>query len=146
MRGIEIVFPVHSKLHLTNLLKNVPLDNYQIVIPDGMVYQNNFRIEIPAKMSLEQILDLVDNSTLILSLILQSFPRNAQIVEITTYDVFLQSDCNFLMLIYDHCYIDIYGKVDHWLLQVAENAKSEGAINITVKTNETDGRYFLDVV
>ena len=140
MRGIELVFPQHCNVKLDQLLLNIPLLGHKFVIDDGIVYQKNSKIILQQVVDFSYIQRISKNDIFILSLVLQSYPRDAQIVNIDVYKDFKESRCDLLLLICDGSYVEIYCKDKSWLVQCIENAEMLGATEISIKTDISDQR------
>lgn len=145
MRGIELEYPYKNPPDFRKILRGLPLENHQIVIPDSTVYCNGIGTVRPQEVNWDSILNLSQKGTLVLRMILQCFPKGAAICDISTYTDFLSSDCDFLFLVCDCYYIEIYSKESSWLQKILENIQGIEEIKVSIKTDETDGRVRMYV-
>lgn len=145
MRGIELEYPHRAVPHLGKILHGLPLENHQIVIPDCTIYCDGIKAAYPQKVTWDSILSLPQKGTVVLQMILQCFQKGAAICDISTYTDFLSSDCDFLFLVCDYSYIEIYSKKSSWLHQILENIQGIEGIQVSIKTAETDGRVRMYV-
>lgn len=145
MRGIELEYPHRDVPDFGKILRGLPLENHQIVIPDSTIYRNGIEAARPQEVNWDSILNLSQKDALVLRMILQCFPKGAAICDISTYTDFLSSDCDFLFLVCDCYYIEIYSKKSSWLQQILENVQEIEGIKVSIKTDETDGRVRMYV-
>ena len=145
MRGIEFELPSsaiskYPGCYLTILLKNIPLDKNQVVVSDGIVYKQKEYFKLSDFIVEKQLHDILFSESLLLSAIFQFHSGNSVVSEINTYEDFLASNCNLMLIITDCYFIEIYFKDSGWLLTLLKNAENLGATSISVKTDITDGR------
>lgn len=145
MRGIELEYPCKNFPNFGKILHGLPLENYQIVIPDCTIYCNGIEAAHHQEVSWDYILNLSQKGTVVLRMILQFFRKGTAISDISTYVDFLSSDCDFLFLVCDCYYIEIYSKKLLWLQQILENIQGMPEIKVSIKTDETDGRVSMYV-
>ena len=125
---------------MTILLKNIPLDKNQVVVSDGIVYKQKEYFQLSDFIVEKQLHDILFSESLLLSAIFQFHSGNSVVSEINTYEDFLASNCNLMLIITDCYFIEIYFKDSGWLLTLLKNAENLGATSISVKTDITDGR------
>ena len=145
MRGIELEYPFESVPDFGKILRGLPLENHQIVIPDTIIYCNGIKAARPQEVTWDSILNLSQKGTVVLQMILQCFQKGAVICDISTYTDFLSSECDFLFLVCDCYYIEVYSKEASWLHQILENVEGIEGIKVTIKTDKTDGRVRMYV-
>lgn len=69
---------------------------------------------------------------------LKAFPNLSDVKEIATYPEFIESDCQFVLLIVDSSYVIIYSKDQNIIHQLYSKAISAGYENIKYITEEND--------
>ncbi|MGF7059032.1 DUF2691 family protein [Brassicibacter mesophilus] len=74
----------------------------------------------------------------------KAFPQHSQISIVNTYEEFLRSDCEIVLLIVDNIYYDVYCKNKNYLEIIYQNAINNNFENITY-IDENDGRTRLNV-
>ncbi len=83
---------------------------------------------------------------MIIFLKLQAYLKSGIFYDIHTYEDFLASDCQLLILISDDDYFDIYSKDQTSIQTLYQMAFSEPFIDVKLLTTENDQRYKLDVL
>lgn len=148
MIGIETNFKSTYEKIIFDLLKGIPFKDYEWnIVEDELYYENdltkslNFYIE--SGISFEDAIQNLGNY-LTLFLNLQVYPKNAKIKSIETYEDFINSKCQLIVLIYDTSYIEIYFKEEKLKNIVLNNMKVRG-IKYQIKTKENDGRTIMRV-
>lgn len=146
MRGIEFTADVGYKDTLNVLLSGIPLDEYDFYISQNEIFSD---FELP------QISEKVDGelfeklnkcaSYYVLFINLQGYQKGAVQQKIDTYEDFIKSTCQFIVLVNDGCYFEIYAKDERLLLQFIRNAIALNGKGITIKTNYDDGRTRMSV-
>lgn len=76
---------------------------------------------------------------------LKAFPRGSKPIEIKTFDDFLSSNCELVLLIIDSSYTTIYCKNVELVEELHANAKEQGYMNIEYITDVNDFRTRLSV-
>ena len=74
---------------------------------------------------------------------LKAFPDLSYVKDITTYDEFLDSRCEFVLLLVDCAYVTIYAKNLELLTAVYAKAIASEYENVTYITDENDSRTTL---
>lgn len=69
---------------------------------------------------------------------LQAFHHKNKVEIIETYDSFLKSDCQLILLVTDCIYVNVYVKSSVILEQIKQNAKKRNFQNIQYITHEND--------
>ena len=82
---------------------------------------------------------------MIIFLKLQAYLKSGTFYDIHTYEEFLASDCQLLILIADDDYFDIYSKDQTSIQTLYQMALSESFIDVKLLTTENDQRFKLDV-
>ncbi|MBD3918947.1 DUF2691 family protein [Paenibacillus sp. PR3] len=76
---------------------------------------------------------------------LKAFPFNSEIIDVRTYEEFLSSDCQFLLLIIDSVYVAMYCKDQILLADLYYNAMNLGYEKVQYITDDNDFRTKLSV-
>lgn len=85
-----------------------------------------------------------NNKYYIISADLQSYPKD-EFSEIKTYDDFVESQCQLVLLVVDSCYFTIYCRNKETIELLYKNATDCGFENIKYITDENDTRTRLSV-
>lgn len=75
----------------------------------------------------------------------KAYPKEKNVIDIKTYEEFLNSDCQLVLLIVDSAYVTIYCKDKDLLERLHHNAKLNSYENVQFVTDENDGRTRLSV-
>ncbi|CAN7313634.1 DUF2691 family protein [Paenibacillus sp. LjRoot56] len=75
----------------------------------------------------------------------KAYPKEKIVKDIKTYEEFLNSDCQLVLLIVDSTYVSIYCKDKDLIESLYHNAKINGYENVDFVTDENDGRTRLSV-
>lgn len=143
MRGIE--FHTH---HLSMKL----LDGFDIRAYDWYIYEDEIivaeqRCSIGPAISPAQVEELLSNpKLLIIFMNLQAFPKGTKAGKVRDYQAFQHSPCAFAILVTDACFVEIYAKTEEDNLRFYENAENGQVTELTVKTEENDGRTRFSVI
>jgi hypothetical protein len=76
---------------------------------------------------------------------LKGFPRGEPISDIETYEDFLRSHCEILLLIIDSVYVSVYAKDGGLLNRLYDNAKRKGYRAVEWITDDNDFRTRMSV-
>ncbi|PWW00693.1 uncharacterized protein DUF2691 [Paenibacillus cellulosilyticus] len=57
---------------------------------------------------------------------MKAFPFNSTVVAISTYDEYINSDCQFILLVIDPSYVAMYCKDSNKLMDLHNNAINQG--------------------
>ncbi|MCH7322108.1 DUF2691 family protein [Solibacillus sp. MA9] len=69
---------------------------------------------------------------------LKAFPNKLDVKEISTYQEFVKSECQFVLLLIDSSYVTIYSKDQNIIQQLFSKGVSAGYENIEYITDEND--------
>lgn len=84
------------------------------------------------------------NQYYIISADLQAYPKN-EIIRVETFEEFIESDCQLVLLVVDCIYVTIYCKNQETIELLNKNAITCGFKEIEYITNENDARTRLSV-
>lgn len=76
---------------------------------------------------------------------LQAYPHSENFQNISTYETFVQSDCQLLLLVYDCSFVEVYVKSQDVLHVVFQNAVRNRYNNVAYITDSNDTRTKTDV-
>ncbi|WP_340009077.1 DUF2691 family protein [Paenibacillus sp. FSL K6-0276] len=75
----------------------------------------------------------------------KAFPKEKDVIDVQTYEEFLNSDCQLVLLVVDCEYATVYGKDQVKLEALYHNAIRNGYVDVQYITNENDFRTRLSV-
>ncbi len=76
---------------------------------------------------------------------LKAYPKDKKVIDVGTYEEYLTSDCQFVLLVVDCTYITIYCKDQEKLADLYYNALSLGFSDVEYTTDDNDYRTRLSV-
>ena len=146
MIGIEFEKENIYDRFLNELLDGVNLEQYKLIVIENEVMTSNIQNRF---LNNHEILNLINDSDksdyYITFLNLQIFSKGEKNVEIRNYQDFFDSSCEFVLLISDCVYVEMYFKNNIIREIVLNNLKIMG-ISYNIKTKENDCRYNMSVV
>ena len=150
IRGIHFELPDDiCNQALSLIFENIDLSSYKWInyLDQFECYccRRNCEIDIKEFYNGNELFSIV-NDEYILFMKLQAFVNSGNEINCHTYNQFLKSDCEMLILIYDVYYVDIYIKSIDIFNKLKSNALKSGFLDIVVITDENDCRTKLDVI
>ena len=88
---------------------------------------------------------LEDNKYYVIFANLKAYPKEQNVIDVRTYEDFLNSDCQLALLVVDCAYVTIYCKDKDILEGLYQNAVRHGYDDIKFVTDENDRRTKLSV-
>jgi hypothetical protein len=88
---------------------------------------------------------LEENRYYLIFVTLQAYPKGKKSLLVETYEEFVSSDCQLVLLVVDSIYVTIYCKDKEKLEGLYQNAKVKGFHNLAYVTDENDTRTRLSV-
>ena len=153
IRGISFEIPNKYGRFLGDILKPFETDEYNwlvggeeaYLIVDGQFEEPLFARsgEVWAGLTLKRLLE--DKEYYIIFQDLKAFPQGKDIVEVKTYEEFLNSDCQLVLLVVDSCFVSIYCKNNKMIEDLFKNAKDRGYDHSEYITDDNDIRTGLSV-
>lgn len=145
MIGIELELKNDYGRFINKLLKNIKLSDYKInILEDEVISEKIQNRYLNTNEILDMLKDKDKSKYNILFINLQLFPIDAEITEIKIYKDFLDSSCEFILLINDGSFVETYFK-NNKIKNIILNNLKDMNIDYTIKTKETDKRYILSV-
>lgn len=143
MIGIEFNSKNNENL-VDYLIKNINLDEYDFYISEYDIfhkYNESFIVE-GLDLSIKQIEELINNDYGILSLKIEVYKKNTPKPVVITNKDFLNSECEYILLIIDCECVEIYFK-ENKFKELTMQYVEENNIKNEIKTLENDGRYHM---
>ncbi|WP_327194801.1 DUF2691 family protein [Paenibacillus alvei] len=88
---------------------------------------------------------LEDNDYYLIFQDLKAFPKGTDTTDVKSYDEYMSSDCQLVLLVVDSAYITIYCKNERELENLYSNARNWGYTNLEYITDKNDMRTGLIV-
>lgn len=143
MIGIETKYESSYGKLIYELLKGIDFNDYKFeVVQQEIICSSKNDDILFSKISIgtEFINEInCDENYYVLEFNLRIYPLKSEIKEIENYSDYVNSECEFMLLISDNEYIEVYSKNNYLLNVIIENLKSKN-INYIEKTLENDGR------
>lgn len=146
MRGIEFVTDIGYSDVLNEIFTGISLTEYDFYISQNELFSDSNLPAISPKMDVDFFEKLKTCTPYYVFFFnLQAYRKGEMQQKIRNYDEFLKSNCQFIVLITDGRYFDIYVKDERLLLQFIKNAINLDGKDIRIKTNYDDGRTRMSV-
>ncbi|AXH99026.1 DUF2691 family protein [Sporosarcina sp. PTS2304] len=147
MRGISFEIPNEHSNYLSTILAGIPIENYEWIV-DGwnesyIVENGNLENDLftDGKISGELLYILISEQIYyLIAVTLQAFSKNSLTKQqtIATYEQFLESECQIVLLVIDSTFLTLYVKDQKLLHIIQRNAVGAGFKNILYITEEND--------
>lgn len=141
VRGFEFYEPDQTKINrvLRSVLSLEALSYTKLRIVEDEIIADNDNYRIPSERPCD-VADCIEKTDpYIIFLNLQALPRQAEAIEIRSYEDFLKSSCLLVFLIVDVYDVEIYAKDETLRREIAKIIQSYGC-DSSWKTDENDGR------
>ncbi|WP_379154074.1 DUF2691 family protein [Paenibacillus sp. sgz5001063] len=86
---------------------------------------------------------LENNDYYIIFADLKAYPKDQKVIDVQTYEEYINSECQFVLLVVDSVYVAIYCKDQEKLLDMYLHANSQGYSSLKYITDENDYRTRL---
>ena len=151
-RGISFEIPNDYGRFLGDVLKPIDINAYNWKIGigesykavngklDGILFSDSQ--EAVTGIELKTILE--SNDYYVIFADLQAYPSE-EISTIETYEEFMESDCELVLLVVDCIYVTIYRKNQETIISLQKNALNNSFADIEYITDENDSRTRLSV-
>ncbi|MBM7095146.1 DUF2691 family protein [Bacillus sp. H-16] len=148
MRGITFEIPNAYGHYLSEILDGVKGLTWKIGDGESYVIENEtLGVPLfPSACIVEEDVLLKEVSKKDYYLIfadLKGFPEKSDVREITTYKEFVESECQFVLLVIDSSYVTIYSKDQSTIKHLFSKAVEAGYKKIEYITDENDERTTL---
>lgn len=143
MIGIEFEKENGDDNFLRKLFWGIDLENYDLDFAETEIIANNEIVK--ENEFINMVNQSLNNKYYIIFLNLKIFSKGKNKEEIKNYQEFLNSNCEFILLISDAVYVEMYFKDNHLKEQILKNINSMN-IKFNIKTLENDGRYIMSVI
>lgn len=145
MRGVSFEIPNAYGKYLFEILANIHITEFFWRIGGGEAYYVEANQFGP---SLFPSVDIIDGTTLYNTILkqdyylifadLKAFTEKEDVKEIETYEAFVNSECQFVLLVVDSCLVYIYAKNQWMIMQLHDNAVAANYKEIHFLTDEDD--------
>ena len=118
---------------------------YHFHVVDAALFFERKRVEILKEFTANYFQELFDSHLVGESLVLHLYPNNTPFSEIDSYEDYLESPCEIILLLYDFYYLEVYCKNQEWLQYLFCTAKNIPNTRIERKSEDTDPRTTMYV-
>lgn len=152
MRGISFLIPNQYGRYLFDILESIDMKKYfwktggeeayyiegdtlgECLFPKPYIYSGT---ELYSRISEKEYYAIFAD--------LKAFIDKTDVEEVATYEDFVRSPCEFVLLIVDCSYVTIYAKDQHEIARIYAKAVATGFESIEYITDENDTRTTLSV-
>jgi len=142
MKGIS--FKIENKYDtiLDKILKNIDCDSYNWYITEDEIYKEKGNILLTGQLyTNREFKTIIKNEKhYVVFANIQLYFNSSKIKKIATYEDFINSDCQLILLVTDNIFVDIYVKEKKILKQIYQNALKNEFDDIKYITNDNDIR------
>lgn len=150
MRGISFEIPNAYGNYLLEILDGTPIKDYtwKVVDVESYFIENETLGDLlfpsPCIIKGENLYKKISKENHYLIFVdIKAFPKEADVKEITTYQQFVESECQFVLLVVDSSYVMIYAKDQLTIKQIYAKAVTASYENIAYITDDNDERDTL---
>ena len=144
MIGIEFIYKTTYQKVVYELLKGINFDDYNYhIVENEIIVETKDNMRLPSNIIGKCFLNYFNKEDYFINFLnLQIYKKNVEPKTIKTYDDFLSSNCEMILLITDNKFIEFYFKDEKLRNIILENLGSLD-IKYDIKTKETDGRNIM---
>ncbi|MGE7925762.1 DUF2691 family protein [Viridibacillus arvi] len=150
IRGLTFEIPNGYGKYLFEILSDLELNGLNWRVGGGESYfKENNTLGKPLFPSLctvngETLSELISKEEYYLIFVdLKAFANKLDVKEIATYQEFVESECQFVLLVVDSSYVTIYSKKQDIIKQLFSKGENTGYKNVKYITDENDSRTTL---
>ncbi|MFF3102535.1 DUF2691 family protein [Viridibacillus arvi] len=150
IRGLTFEIPNGYGKYLFEILSDLELNglNWRIGGGESYIKENNTLGEplFPSLCTVngETLSELISKEEYYLIFVdLKAFANKLDVKEIATYQEFVDSECQFVLLVVDSSYVAIYSKKQDIIKQLFSKGVNAGYKNVKYITDENDSRTTL---
>lgn len=138
--GIECEFSKEEDVEKLLLFENIDFEHSYFFVADAGVFANAQGIADAETFSHTYFQKLIRRPMWMNSFILHLYEENVSPEKINTYDDYVKSQCEMIILLYDSCYVEIYCKNQVWLQEILRSAQEIPNAVVEEKYEDTDPR------
>lgn len=143
MIGIEALYESSYEKLIYTLLKGIDFKKYDFYVVEDELFVEDGNKKLPDKIVGDEFLDYFSKDDYyVFFMNLHVYNKGVEAFDISDYNDFVKSDCQFILLVTDNRYIECYFK-DENIKKVFLNNLKENNISYEIKTVENDGRYMM---
>lgn len=148
MRGIEFKIPNLYGSFISDILNGISVEQYVWKISEDEAYLNMekslFLTEVLTGQDFKET--ICYPSYYIVFANLQAYPNGSDLNELNTYEDFLKSSCEIVILITDSIFVEIYAKDEKIINKIKYNAEQCDFKEIRYITDKNDCRTVFSVI
>lgn len=143
--GIDCVFSKQKDALKLLLFENIDFGNYYFFVADAGFFAPLQGIDDAETFSPNFFRELVRRPMWTESFVLHLYAENVSSEKIDTYDDYVKSQCEMIVLLCDTSYVEIYCKNQVWLQELLRSARAIPNATVEEKYEDTDPRYRMYV-
>jgi hypothetical protein len=134
MLGIKFEIENEYSNYLEKILEDINESYYLWKVPEAEIYIENgtniFLDDIYSNDEFQKMIGIKRYYTVFANI--QLYDRSINLIDINTYEDFINSNCQLILFVTDNIFVDIYGKNDEMLDKVYRNAKKYNFDNLKI--------------
>ena len=150
IRGISFEIPQEKADTLWKMLKYIGVEQYTWYVPIDQheVWGGDFESDFFDRelYNGSDFQNLIQTNHYIIFLKLQAYFIPGTVESLHTYNDFIHSNCQLILLINDCQYVEIYAKAQNVIDSLLRTAKANGYKAVDYITDRNDGRTKMDVL
>jgi hypothetical protein len=148
-RGVRFKTPNEYGSYISDVLKTIDVTKYTWSIDNTEIYYGNSKKFIdyshPSILEGHEFKSLIDTENYyVIFAELKAFKSKEDVVDVNTYEDFINSKAEIILLIADVCYYDIYCKGPRLIEMIYDNALDRNYTDLEY-VGEEDCRYRMSV-
>jgi len=152
-RGIRFEIPNAYGRFLGEILKPMEVSNFDWFIGEEESYfvvddtlGDDLFPDVIMGMNGEELQKIIDdNEYYLIFANLKAFPKGSQITDVITYEDYVESECQMVLLVIDSIYVTVYCKDLEKVEELYNHINRQGFESLEYLTDENDTRTILSV-
>ncbi|WP_339784379.1 DUF2691 family protein [Paenibacillus sp. FSL R7-0313] len=152
-RGIRFEIPNAYGRFLGEILKPMGVSNFDWFIGgeesyliEGDTLGDDLFPDMIIGMNGEELQKIIENNEYYLIFTnLKAFPKGTQITDVITYEDYVESECQMVLLVIDSIYVTVYCKDLEKVKELYNHINRQGFESLEYLTDENDTRTILSV-
>ena len=143
--GVECSVDDQNSMNALFKFEGIDFVNFYFDVVDAMLFSKGQIVSVPDRLQADEFEKLFEDDPYFPCLNLRVYPVCTDPQKIDTYDDYINSLCEMIVLVYDTAYVEIYTKNKNWLDTLIRNANKLQGVHLELKTAGTDGREAMYV-
>ena len=146
IRGFNIEFSSPDQFNIVDLFLSIHLEDFLFYTDDASIFYCkplsplDNKVHIPQTFDFTYLRSLFNQKILVERLALFLYRKGSVPEEAHSYESYLASKCQMIILAYDCFYLEIYCKKQEWLVEIAQALNLTPGVSYTIKIDANDAR------